>query len=141
MKPTLHLIAIASLALSAAFPAHAAADDEATLKTIEQTWITAASTANRATLDTLLDDTFVTTTPSGARRSKSDVLLAPPTPPGSTQTLMNIEVHVTGDTAVVTGTNHFNPGAHAQPSDYAFTDVFVRRESGWRAVSAQLTRR
>ncbi|WP_144147762.1 nuclear transport factor 2 family protein [Paraburkholderia sp. BCC1884] len=141
MKHVLRLVAVASLALSAVFPAQAADHDEGALKTIEQTWITASSNTDRVTLDKILDDSFIDTTPSGARRSKSDVLLAPPPPPGSTQTLMNLEVRVNGDTAIVTGINHFNPGANAQPSDYSFTDVFVRRENSWRAVSAQMTRK
>lgn len=141
MKHLLLLAAVASLTFSAAFPAYAADHDEDTLKAIEQTWITASSNTDRVTLDKLLDDSFIDTTPSGTRRSKSDVLLAPPPPPGSTQTLMNLEVHLTGNTAIVTGINHFNPGANAQPSDYSFTDVFVRRETGWRAVSAQMTRK
>ncbi|MFM0647800.1 nuclear transport factor 2 family protein [Paraburkholderia bryophila] len=141
MKHVLRLVAFVSLALSAAFPAHAGDHDEETLKSLEQTWITASSNTDRSTLDKLLDDFFIDTTPSGARRSKSDVLLAPPPPPSSTQTLVNLEIRVNGDTAIVTGTNHFTPGANAQPSDYSFTDVFVRRETGWRAVSAQMTRK
>lgn len=141
MKHLLRIFAAASLALSAALPVFAADHDEDTLKSLEQTWVTASSNTDRATLDKLLDDSFIDTTPSGARRSRSDVLLAPPPPPSSTQTLMNLEVRVNGDTAVVTGTNHFIPGPNAQPSDYSFTDVFVRKENGWRAVSAQMTRK
>ncbi|WP_176058825.1 nuclear transport factor 2 family protein [Paraburkholderia sp. BCC1876] len=141
MKPLIRLAAVATLTLSTVFPAHAADHDEDRLKSLEQTWITASSNTDRVTLDKLLDDSFIDTTPTGTRRSKSDVLLAPPPPPSSTQTLVNLEVRVNGDTAIVTGTNHFNPGANAQPSDYSFTDVFVRRETGWRAVSAQMTRK
>lgn len=141
MKHILRLAAVASLALAAAIPAYATDSDEVALKTIEQTWITASSNTDRVTLDKLLDDSFIDTTPSGARRSKTDVLLAPPPPPGSKQSLMNLEVRVNGDTAIVTGTNHFIPGPNAEPSDYSFTDVFVRKETGWHAVSAQMTRK
>lgn len=141
MKHLLRIFAAASLALSVALPAFAADHDEDTLKSLEQTWITASSNTDRATLDKLLDDSFIDTTPSGTRRSKSDVLLAPPLPPSSTQTLMNLDVRVNGDTAIVTGTNHFIPGPNAQPRDYSFTDVFVRKESGWRAISSQMTRK
>ncbi|NYH23621.1 nuclear transport factor 2 family protein [Paraburkholderia bryophila] len=141
MKHILRLAAVVSLALAAIIPAYAADRDEDALKTIEQTWITASSNTDRVTLDSLLDDSFIDTTPSGTRRSKSDVLLAPPPPPGSTQTLTNLEVRVNGDTAIVTGTNHFTLGPNAQPSDYSFTDVFVRKERDWRAVSAQITRK
>lgn len=121
--------------------AFAADNDEATLKAMEQTWIQAILTTNRATMDKLLDDSFVETSPNGQRRSKSDVLLAPPPPQGSSQVLMDVDVHVNGDMAIVIGTNHFKPGPSVQPVDYSFTDVFVRRVDGWRVVSSQMTRR
>ncbi|MFM0554017.1 nuclear transport factor 2 family protein [Paraburkholderia sediminicola] len=130
------------LTLCVAAPrAFAADNDEAVLKATEQTWITAIVNTDRVTLDKLLDDSFVETSPNGQRRSKSDLLLAPPPPPGSTQVLMDLDVHLNGDTAIVIGTNHFKPNATAQPVDYSFTDVFVRRADGWRAVSSQMTRR
>ncbi|MFM0060857.1 nuclear transport factor 2 family protein [Paraburkholderia phytofirmans] len=119
----------------------AADNDEPTLKALEQTWITAVVNADRVTMNKLLDDSFVETSPNGQRRSKSDLLLAPPPPPGSSQVLMDLDVHLNGDTAIVIGTNHFKPSPIAQPVDYSFTDVFVRRVDGWRVVSSQMTRR
>ncbi|HEX7912844.1 MAG TPA: nuclear transport factor 2 family protein [Paraburkholderia sp.] len=108
---------------------------------MEQAWITAIVNTDRATMDKLLDESFVETSPNGRRRSKSDLLLAPPPPPGSSQVLMDMDVHMNGDTAIVRGTNHFKPSPTAQPADYSFTDVFVRRADGWRVVSSQMTRR
>ncbi|ASW00320.1 hypothetical protein CJU94_08085 [Paraburkholderia aromaticivorans] len=122
-------------------PAFAADQDETTLKALEQTWITAITNTDRSTLDKLLDDSFVETAPNGTRRSKSDLLLAPPPPPGSTQTLMDMDVRVSGDTAVVTGINHFRRNPASQPADYSFTDVFVRKPEGWRVISSQMVRR
>lgn len=122
-------------------PVFAADHDEETLKSLEQTWIAAVSTTDRAMLDKILDDAYVETTPSGARRGKSDAMLASPPPPGSSQALTDVDVRVTGDTAIVTGTNHFLPTATSKPVDYLFTDVFVRRAEGWRVVSSQMTRR
>jgi hypothetical protein len=122
-------------------PSFATDQDESTLKTMEQTWITAISNTDRVTLEKLLDDSFIETTPNGARRSKSDVLLASPLPLGSTQTLMDMDVRVNGNTAVVTGINHFKRDPDAQPVDYSFTDVFVRKPEGWRVMSTQMTHR
>lgn len=119
----------------------AADNDEATLKALEQTWITAIVNTDRITMDKLLDDSFVETSPNGQRRSKSDLLLAPPPPPSSSQVLMDMDVRLNGETAIVTGTNHFKPSPTTQPVDYSFTDVFVRRADGWRVVSSQMTRR
>ncbi|WP_144112107.1 nuclear transport factor 2 family protein [Paraburkholderia sp. BCC1886] len=124
---------------SAAFASPA--DDEATLKAMEQTWITAVSTTDRVTLEKLLDDAFIETSANGQRRSKSDLLLASPPQPGSSQTLADLNVRLTGDTAIVTGINRFKPNPGAQPVDYSFTDVFIRRAEGWRILSSQMTRR
>jgi ketosteroid isomerase-like protein len=128
------------LCLTAA-PALAADQDEATLKNLEQTWITAITKTDRVALDKLLDDSFVETAPNGMRRSKSDLLLASSPPPGSTQTLIDMDVRVNGDTAIVTGINQFKRDATAQPVNYSFTDVFVRKPEGWRVMSAQMVRR
>lgn len=133
---------ICTLLLSTVTFATLAADrDEDTLKSLEQTWITAVSSTDRVTLEKLLDDSFVETTPAGSRRSKSDLLLATPPAPGSTQKLMDLDVKVKGDTAIVRGINHFTPARGTPGVDYLFTDVFVREADGWRAVSSQMTRK
>ncbi|MCX4147172.1 nuclear transport factor 2 family protein [Paraburkholderia madseniana] len=141
MKIFFQLVVTALLFCLLGSPAFAANQDEITLKAMEQTWVTAVSNNDRVTLEKLFDDSFVETLANGARRSKSDLLLASPPAPGSSQTLMDIDVHVNGGTAVVTGINRFKPAADAQAVDYSFTDVFVRKAGDWRAVSSQLTRR
>ncbi|RKR44204.1 nuclear transport factor 2 family protein [Paraburkholderia sp. BL17N1] len=141
MKALNRLTLAILLASSLASPAFASDQDEATLKAMEQTWATATANTDRVALEKLLDDSFVDTTPSGSHRSKSDLLLAPPPPPGSTQTLMDMEVRVNGDTAIVTGINQFRANRGARPVDYSFTDVFVRKSEGWRAIAAQMIRK
>jgi Domain of unknown function (DUF4440) len=139
---TLYRLTLAALMMSSlASSAFATDPDESTLKTVEQTWINAVANTDRVKLEKLLDDSFVETSPDGTRRGKTDLLLAPPPPPGSTQTLMDMHVRVNGDTAIVTGTNHFKRGPVVQPTDYSFTDVFVRKPEGWRVMSSQMTRR
>lgn len=123
------------------FPVFAADQDETILKTMEQTWIIAITNSDRVTLGKLLDDSYVETSPNGARRSKADLLLAPPPAPESTQTLVDISVRVNGDMALVFGINRLKLSPSAQPADYSFTDVFVRRPEGWRAISSQMTHR
>ncbi|TDY24231.1 uncharacterized protein DUF4440 [Paraburkholderia sp. BL6665CI2N2] len=141
MKYFFRLAVITSIAFSAAFPAYAADHDEDMLKSIEQTWVTAVEQADQATLERVFDDSFIEITASGARRTKNDVLLASPPPPGSTQTLMNVDVRVNGDTAIVTGINRSKSAPTAQATNYSFTDVFLRKNDGWRAVSAHMTRK
>ncbi len=43
------------------------------------------------------------------RRSKADALAAPSLAAGSSQSLDQLEEHVSGDTAVVTGVNYYSP--------------------------------
>ena len=135
-------LALTLLTLCFAAPrAFAVGNDEAILKAMEQTWITAIVNTDRATMDKLLDESFVETSSNGQRRSKSDLLLAPPPPAGSSQVLMDMDVHLNGDTAVVTGTNCFKRNPGAERVNYSFTDVFVRKGDEWRVVSSQMTRR
>ncbi|MFM0735597.1 nuclear transport factor 2 family protein [Paraburkholderia sediminicola] len=101
----------------------------------------ALANPDHVTLDKPLDDSFVETAPNGIRRSKSDLLLASPPPSGSTQTLIDVDVRVNGDTAVVTGTNLFKLNPAARPVDYSFTDVFVRKSEDWRVMPVQMVRR
>jgi hypothetical protein len=124
-----------------ALGAFATDNDEAVLKAMEQTWIIAIANTDRGTMNRLLDDSFVETSPNGQRRTKSDLLLASPPPPGSSQALTDVDVRLLGDTAIVTGTNRFRPSPVAQPVDYSFTDVFMRKADGWRVVSSQMSRR
>jgi hypothetical protein len=126
---------------SQAFAVTQGDQDEATLKEMEQTWVSAVTNGDRITLAKLLDDSFIETSSNGMRRSKSDLLLAPPPVSGSSQTLVDLDVRINGDTAIVNGINQFKPARDAQAVNYAFTDVFVRKVEGWRVLSSQMTRR
>ncbi|MFM0225202.1 nuclear transport factor 2 family protein [Paraburkholderia dipogonis] len=113
---------------------------ETTLASMEQAWVNAAIRGDRATLDQLLDDSFIETMPNGARRTKADVLFAPTLPSGSTQSLGELKVHVFGNIAMVSGVNHYTPGSGMKATDYAFTDVYVRRGDAWRVAASSTTR-
>jgi ketosteroid isomerase-like protein len=127
---------IAAALLAAPPPRPAAAD--ARLRAVEHEWITAAVHRDRATLDRLLADNFIDISYRGQRRTKADVLDAQAAPPGSRQTLSDLQVRVYGETGIVTGVNTVSIGKQA-PVRIRFTDVFVRAGNGWRAVSAQET--
>ncbi|MDE1183303.1 nuclear transport factor 2 family protein [Paraburkholderia sp.] len=118
---------------------HTEVQVEASLVAIEQAWIDAAIRGDRATLDELLDSSFVETMPNGARRSKADVLFAPALPPGSVQTLSDVKVRVVGSVAMVSGVNHYTPASGLKTIDYAFTDLYVRRGDTWRVASSHMT--
>jgi hypothetical protein len=138
-----HLTFVAVLGLSACALAagiHTEAQAECKLASIEQTWIDAAIRGDRATLDQLLDDSFVETMHNGARRTKANVLVAPTLPPGSAQTLGELKVRVFGNVAMVSGVNHYTPAAGMKATSYAFTDLYVRRGDAWLVTSSTTTR-
>jgi ketosteroid isomerase-like protein len=138
-----HLTFLAVLSLSTCVLAaglHTEVQVEATLTSIEQTWVDAAIRGDRATLDQLLDDSFVETMPNGARRTKADVLFAPTLPHGSKQTLGQMKVRVFGNVAMVSGVNHYTPAASMKATSYVFTDLYVRRGDVWRVASSSTTR-
>lgn len=140
MKRSIRLATACALLLSAACGVSAAQNDESALKSIEQAWITATVQSDRATLDKLLDDSFIEIMPSGVSRSKTDLLIAQPPAKGSTQSLEDVQVRVYGDSAVVTGVNRYAaPGMAAH--DFAFTDVYVRSGDNWRAVATHISRK
>lgn len=119
----------------------AATSDEAELVALEQSWAQAASTHDTAVLDKVLDDSYVEVTANGLRRSKADALAAPGLPAGSSQSLSEIEAHVSGDIAIVTGVNYFSPASGAVAVKFSFTDIYAKRPDGWRAISSHMSRR
>ncbi|MFP6556932.1 nuclear transport factor 2 family protein [Paraburkholderia sp. B3] len=108
---------------------------------LEQQWTHAASTGDRPMLNDLLDDKFFEVFPGDVRRTRQDLLAAAPLPPGSSQVLEDVRVQVLGDVAVATGVNRYTPAAGYKAIEYRFTDVFVKRDEGWRVVAARLLRK
>jgi hypothetical protein len=140
-RPLLYIIATSLLLTCAAARATAPVNDKIVLESLEQAWVKATVANNRVALDQLLDDAFIETRPSGMTRSKKDVLSAPPPPATSTQSLDELQVQVSGDTAVVTGINHYRNTPAQTPIDIAFTDVFERRGDSWRVISSRMMRK
>lgn len=134
------LMTAALFAITTGAFAQTAQPDLSALKDMEHEWVSAGMSGDRATIDKLLDPSFVSTT-AGKRRSKEEVLRAPAPPSGSSQTLQNMQVQVEDrETAIVTGVNVYRASANAQPQNYFFTDVFKFRPDGWRIVSSDMTR-
>jgi len=108
---------------------------------IEHRWVDALQTHDTATLDQLLDDTFIDSTFRGALRTKRDVLTGPPAA-GSYRSIRfgDVAVRTYGNhIAVVTGVNVLRGKGVDDIVRVRFTDVFVNRRGQWRAVSAQET--
>ncbi|NIE67938.1 nuclear transport factor 2 family protein [Burkholderia sp. Ax-1719] len=141
MKRILVVITAGLVLASAGAQASQAVDDEAVVRQLESSWVKATTEGDKAVLERILDSAYIETTASGQRRSKFDVLNAQRPATGTSQSLTDVEVHLNGDTAVVTGTNQYRPLASAEPQEYLFTDVLIRRDGAWRAIASQMTRR
>lgn len=140
MKRLISLAAPFFAALAFSASVSAMQNDEAVIRQMERTLMQASMHHDRDTLKPLLDDAYREFTPSGAGRTKNDVLSAPPAPAGSTQTLKDLEVRVDGDRTIATGENYFM-APNGQAALIAFRDEFVRRDGQWRAVGSWMSRR
>ncbi|QGZ60580.1 nuclear transport factor 2 family protein [Paraburkholderia acidisoli] len=133
---------LASLALAAPHPVESGPISERLqIEWLEHQWTQAASTANRAVLNDLLDDKFFEVFPGEVRRSKRDLLAAASLPVGGSQVLSDVRVQVLDNVAVATGINRYTPAAGYKAVEYRFTDVFVKREDGWRVAAARMRRK
>lgn len=139
MKRNLTIL-LAALALTGGARAQGTAPAPADLMSLEQDWVSATTSGDRAALNNLLDDSFVERLPNGRVRSRAEVLQAPPPPAGSTQTLHSMQVRINGDWAVVNGVNTYRPSPDGATQDYQFTDMFKRDGDVWKIVSSQMTR-
>ena len=125
----------ASLALVT--PVHAQSDS-ARIVQLEQEWLDARDTV---TLDRILDSTFVHVTPQGVFLDKREHVtwMASHWPPvDRVARFERLDVRIYGSAAIVTGTVSAEIG-NVAPRRTAFTDVFIERRDGWKAVSAQET--
>ncbi|HEY1773947.1 MAG TPA: nuclear transport factor 2 family protein [Gammaproteobacteria bacterium] len=150
-----HLITFAALASLSALtlaadptPAPAAASksappapsDEKQLEDLEQQWLDTSLKQDHAGLDAILMDDFEDVSWQGELRSKTEIMaIAMAAPVTSTQTLSDLKVRVHGDTGVVTGVNTAEAADKSFTVKVRFTDVFVKDQGKWRALSAQET--
>ncbi|HYC06013.1 MAG TPA: nuclear transport factor 2 family protein [Azospirillaceae bacterium] len=138
---------LAALAfLCFAMPAAAEPDTEAwrrEVMAVETAWNKAVSDRDPKTIEGILDDRFVFVGPNGAMADKAGLVAMAATPDATVEPFVteNVNVRFYGETAVVTG--HFDQRGtwKGKPfaSRYAYTDVYVRGPSGWKAVSAHAT--
>ena len=127
------LVVAALLALAA--PAHAQSDS-ARIVQLEHAWLDARDTV---TLDRILDPAFVHVTPQGDFLDKREHVtwMAGHWPPASrVARFERLDVRVFGSSAIATGVVLTQNGSTASRRT-AFTDVFIERPNGWKAVSAQ----
>lgn len=149
MQRTFMLLAVGTLTLSAF--AHAVTpgtltvaspiSDTLQVQLLEHQWTQAAATGDHPVLNDLLDDKFFEIFPGEIHRGKRDMLAAAPMPPGGSQVLEDVRVQVLDNVAVATGINRYTPASGYKTIEYRFTDVFVKREDGWRVAASRMRRK
>ncbi|WP_322107205.1 nuclear transport factor 2 family protein [Paraburkholderia sp. J41] len=145
MKRMFILLATGVLAVSALAsvesPSRGPVSDSLQIEWLEHQWTQAAASGDGPMLNDLLDDKFFEVFPGEVRRSKRDLLVAAGSPTGGSQVLSDMHVQVLDNVAVATGINHYTPAAGYKAVEYRFTDVFVKREDGWRVAAARMRRK
>jgi ketosteroid isomerase-like protein len=146
MKRLFILVAASVLAISAfadvaPSPRVGPISDALQVQLLEHQWTQAASEGDRPVLNDLLDDKFFEVFPGEIRRTKRDLLAATGTPPSSSQVLEDVRVQVLDNVAVATGINRYTPAAGYKAIEYRFTDVFVKRDDGWRVAASRMRRK
>ena len=113
------------------------------VRLIEYEWGVAFERRDFNTLDRLMADEYILTDPLGHVRSKAETLAALEANEVqfecSSSDDVNVRIH--GDTAVVTGRSTFR-GCYrgwSMAGQYQYTDVLVRRDGSWKAISSHIT--
>jgi ketosteroid isomerase-like protein len=139
------VIAAAAMALTHA-QAQAQAGDSASsqLKKVEQDWVNAAIAVDTNKVGAVLGDDWVGIGPDGQKQTKAQYL-------GDIKSGKNklesfdmgpLTVRTFGKIAIVNGSDTEKSSYDGKDTGgkYAWTDVFVKRGSEWKAVSSQITR-
>ena len=117
--------------------------EEDEIRRVEIEWGEAFERRDFAALDRLMADEYILTDPLGNVRDKSESLAAIATNEVHFESTKsdNVKVRIHGDTAVVTGRSTFR-GRYkgwSMAGRYQYTDVLVKRDGSWQAVSSHIT--
>jgi ketosteroid isomerase-like protein len=113
------------------------------VRQIESDWGDAFERRDMATLDRLMADEYILTDPLGHVRNKKETLTAIETSEVDFESTQSddVTVMIYDDTAVVTGRSTFR-GRYkgwSMSGRYQYTDVLVKRNGSWKAVSSHIT--
>jgi ketosteroid isomerase-like protein len=140
---TFLLLAMAVLTPAQAQKKETGQGTDATSKTLidlENKWIEALEKSDAAALDAIFADTYVDTDEMSHRSDKQAVLAVAKSGDLKIESikLSDMQVHVYGDAAVVTGSaaQAGNFKGHPLTAKIIFTDTFVKQNGKWRAVAS-----
>jgi hypothetical protein len=131
------LFAVASLSLSLSRPANAALSVADEVLAQELRWLKAIVNGDRKTIDSILSAKFKHITSKGELLDRSQELASMVKEP-FTMNATEQTVDIVGDTAVIHGVNTIRQAGKVLARE-RFTDVFVKQNGTWMALSAQET--
>ncbi len=129
------------LAIPAAVRADAAADDAA-LRKWEDDWAKYAVAKDAGSIQTMLTEDYVVTDPGGQLETRAQFIAS--LKDGSLAftdvKYDEMKVSVYGDAAVLTAKLIIKAtlSGHDISGEYRFTDVFIRKDGGWKSVAGQV---
>lgn len=122
-------------------PTMSSEEDE--VRRVESEWGDAFEQRDFATLDRIMADEYILTDPLGNVRGKAESLAALATNKVLFESTRsdNVKVRINGDTAVVTARATFKGRYRgwSMAGQYQYTDVLVKRNGSWQAVSSHIT--
>ena len=117
--------------------------EENEVRRVESEWGDAFEQRDFVTLDRIMADEYILTDPLGIVRGKAESLTALETNEVLFESTKsdNVKVRLNGDTAVVTGRSTFKGRYRgwSMAGRYQYTDVLVKRNGSWQAVSSHIT--
>lgn len=131
-------------AVSPSVAAESAADIEKALLQMERDWMEAVKNRDKPALERLVADDFVSIGWDGKTFNKADGIAANLAPDSKLEsyTIDPLKVRIFGDTAVVTGgdTEKSSFKGKDTSGQYAWTDVYAKRNGRWQAVASHSSR-
>jgi len=117
--------------------------EEAEVRRIESEWGDAFEQRDFAALDRIMADEYILTDPLGNVRDKAESLNAIASNEVFFESTRsdNVKVYINGDTAVITGRSTFRGRYRgwSMAGRYQYTDVLVKRQGSWQAMSSHIT--
>lgn len=126
----------ASISISATGSSSATEEQDAVLAQ-EARWLTAITAGDRDTIESILSPDFKHITSEGELLGR-DEEIASIVPVAFTMNATEQTVDIVGDTAVIHGVNTLTEAGNVLARE-RFTDVFVKQNGTWMALSAQET--
>lgn len=139
------MLAVSILALSGHAQAADTANVEQQVAKLLRDWVTAENEHDAAALDRILDDQFISTYAAGKPTRKAAFiksLTKGQADPRQSQSIEDETILVSGDTAILVGTDIFHRTDHAEPDGLAlrYTITCMRKNGRWVALAEHIVK-